>query len=65
MFELSFVVRTYHSSIDSESNATQAVKMADSLCKRTPLPEGSGFTLPAGVEPLPEIEKYRTTVSLI
>lgn len=56
-----------HLFIDSESNAvscTQAVKMADSLCKRTPLPEGSGFTLPAGVEPLPEIEKYRTTVSL-
>ncbi|XP_064390094.1 probable E3 ubiquitin-protein ligase HERC1 isoform X2 [Halichondria panicea] len=43
------------------ANFTQAVKMADSLCKRTPLPEGSGFTLPAGVEPLPEIEKYRTT----
>lgn len=37
--------------------------MADSFSKRTPFPEGSGFTLPVGEEQLPSTEKYQATVS--
>jgi len=44
------------------TNFTTAIKMADSLGKRATLPDNSGFNLPTGVDPLPDTEKYQTTV---